>query len=394
MPRRPKVAHVTTSDISLRYLLLDQMQYLADAGYDVHGISATGGDVAAIEAAGFSHSAVSFTRRMTPLTDLRALVELVWVMRREGYDIVHTHTPKAGLLGQLAARIAGVPTVVNTIHGFYFHEGTPEIRRRVLVALERLAALCSDAILMQSAEDVDTAQRLGIGRPETVSFLGNGIDLTRFDPQRITASQRMALRRDLGVPGDAPVVGFLGRLVAEKGVPELLDAMIHVRRRRPGTRLVLIGPVDEAKADAITSQAAAQRGLADSCVFTGMRDDVPELLSVLDVFVLPSHREGFPRSLMEASAMGVACVATDVRGCREAVRPDVNGLLVPVRDAQSLAAAIVRLLADDTLRHRLGRGGRAEAERRFDQRRVFERVLDTYRVLAEPARPRPAVVPG
>ena len=153
----PKVAHVTTVDLSLRYLLLNQLERIRDEGYEVVGISADGPDVATVEAHGIPHFAVPMTRRFTPFADLRALWALTRIMRRERFDVVHTHTPKAGLLGQLAARLSGVPVIVNTLHGFYFHEGTKPLSRRFYVWMERIAAKCSDSILSQNKEDIATA---------------------------------------------------------------------------------------------------------------------------------------------------------------------------------------------------------------------------------------------
>ena len=142
-----------------------------------------------------------------------------------------------------------------------------------------------------------------------------------------------------------------------------------------------MGPVDQEKPDALTPAVAQEYGVAEACVFTGLRQDMPDLYALMDLFVLPSHREGFPRAPMEASAMGVPCVATDIRGCREAVEPGRNGVLVPLGDPTTLARVLLKLLADPAQLRRLGAGGRDLALERFDERRVFERVLDTYRHL-------------
>jgi glycosyltransferase involved in cell wall biosynthesis len=211
-----KIAHVTTVDMSLRYLLLNQLGSLRQAGYDVVGVSASGENVPAIESAGIRHIAVPMTRRLTPLADLVSLWRLYRVMRRERFTIVHTHTPKPGLLGQLAATLAGVPVVVNTIHGFYFHDGMSPLSRRLYVILERLAALCSDVILSQNREDIETALRKNICRPEKMRFLGNGIDLRLFDRARLVEDELALLRRGLNIPSEALVVGFVGRLVRER----------------------------------------------------------------------------------------------------------------------------------------------------------------------------------
>jgi len=358
--RKPRVAHVTTVDLSLRYLLLNQLQRIQSEGYEVFGISADGPDVPVLEAAGIRHFAVPMTRRITPIADLRCLWALVRIMRRERFDVVHTHTPKAGLLGQLAARIAGVPIVANTLHGFYFHDDTKPWLRRFYIWMERVAAKCSDTILSQNRE------------------LGNGIDVARFDRRRLTDSSLEDLRREIGLDADAPVIGFVGRLVEEKGILDLLQAATAVIEAIPNAQLLIIGPYDEEKPDALRPDVAERYGVAANCRFAGMRNDMPELYALMDVLVLPSYREGFPRAPMEASAMGVPSVVTDIRGCREAVDHGENGLLFPVGDADALARSLIELLRDDERRARMGETGRRIAEDRFDEQKVFDRVLSEY----------------
>jgi glycosyltransferase involved in cell wall biosynthesis len=378
-----KIAHITTVDMALRYLLLNQLKSLQAAGYEVVGVSAPGPHVAHLGAAGVRHIAVPMTRSFTPLADLVALWKLYRVMRRERFTIVHTHTPKPGLIGQLAARLAGVPVVVNTLHGFYFHDHMPALWRRFYVATEKIAARCSHGILSQSGEDIETAIREGICRADEIRPLGNGIDVRRFDRRNFTAEQLEAKRREVGLPAGAPVVGFVGRLVAEKGILDLLAAAKIILPRRPETKFLIVGPVDRDKADALTPDIAREYGVAEACVFTGLREDTPELYALMDVFALPSYREGFPRSPMEASAAGVPSVVTNVRGCREAVRQGENGLLVPPAEPQALADAILQLLDQPDAARAMGGAGRRMALERFDEELVFERVKAEYaRLLA------------
>lgn len=388
-----RVAHVTTIDQSLRYLLLNQLRSITDAGYQVTGISAPGPDVPALEAHGIRHIAVPLTRRLTPLADLRALLRLYRVFRHERFTIVHTHTPKPGLLGQLAARMAGTPAVINTIHGFYFHEHMSPAQQRFYITMERIAARCSDLILSQSSEDLDTAVRLSICPPERIQLLGNGIDLRRFDRRRIDPAHLMRLRQTLGVPSGVPVIGFVGRLVAEKGMIELARAVQQVQSRVGPVTLLIVGGVDREKADALTPEDIQAAAGATTCVFAGVRQDMPEMYALMDIFALPSYREGFPRAAMEASAMGAPCVVTDVRGCREAVEHGRNGLLTPLRDVDALADALVRLVRDNDLRAAMGAAGRSMARERFDEQQVFQRVIGAYRrVLREKGIPAPESV--
>jgi glycosyltransferase involved in cell wall biosynthesis len=376
--RKPRVAHVTTVDLSLRYLLLNQLQRIRDEGYEVFGVSADGSDVAEVEARGIPHFAVPMTRRFTPVADLRALWALIQLMRRERFDVVHTHTPKAGLLGQLAARLSGVPVVVNTLHGFYFHEDSKPVPKRFYIWMERIAAKCSDTILSQNREDMATAVAEHIAKPEQIKWLGNGIDLKRFDRRRLTDASLEKLREEIDIESQAPVIGFVGRLVEEKGILDLLEAAKAVIEAIPRAQFLIIGPYDDDKPDALRPEVAEQFGVADSCRFLGMRNDMPELYALMDVLVLPSYREGFPRAPMEASAMGVPTVVTNIRGCREAVDPGENGLLFPVGDVDALAKCMIELLGDDERRAAMAVAGRRIAEDRFDEQKVFDRVLSEY----------------
>jgi glycosyltransferase involved in cell wall biosynthesis len=379
-----KLVHITTVDMSLRLLLFNQLQSLKAADYEVTGISADGPDVPIVEAAGIHHIAVPMTRRFSPLADLLALWRLYWVMRRERFTIVHTHTPKPGLLGQVAAKLAGVPIIVNTIHGFYFHDGMKPFWRNFYIALEKIAARCSDVILSQNGEDMVTAVATHICPPDKIKFLGNGIDICRFNRKQLDENVLAKMRPSLGLSGNEPVVGFVGRLVAEKGILELLQAAAQVLAECPTTKFLIIGPIDQEKEDVITPDIAHTYGIADACIFTGVRRDMPELYALMDVFVLPSHREGFPRSPMEASAMAVPSIVTDIRGCREAVEHGRNGLLVPLGDVNALAAAICELLTNRERACQMGQAGRQMAEERFDERFVFAKVKTEYaRLLQE-----------
>jgi glycosyltransferase involved in cell wall biosynthesis/ribosomal protein S18 acetylase RimI-like enzyme len=380
-PARPlRVAHLTTTDLTLRYLLLGQLRRLAAEGYQVTGISAPGPNGAALEAEGIRFVPWrNATRAWNPVADVKALAELVALLRRERFDLVHTHNPKPGVLGRVAARAARVPLVVNTVHGLY---ATPEDRlrkRAAVLGAEWLAGRCSDLELYQSEEDLRWAARLRLARKGRSHLLGNGTDVGHFDPAQVPPERAAALRRELGIPADAVVVGAVGRLVAEKGYRELFAAARAVRRADPRVRFLAVGAPDLEKADAIGEAELA--AAAEDVVVTGWRDDVRDLLAVMDVFVLASWREGMPRSAIEAAAMGRAMVLTDIRGCREVARHDREALLVPPRDPQALAGAISRLAADPALRDRLGTAARTRALERFSEKLVAERVVGHYRTL-------------
>ena len=391
-----RIAHVTTIDNTLG-LLLSQLVSLRVAGYDVTGISATGAHVLALEAAGIRHISVPMTRRLTPLADLASLWRLYRVIRREGFTIVHTHTPKAGLLGQLAARLAGVPIIVNTVHGYHFHEHMHPIARGFYIVLEKIASRCSDLILSQNSEDIQTAIAEGICQPQKLKLLGNGIDLTLFNPKRVSAVDELRCRQELGIPPDAPVVGFVGRLAARrKGFLDFLVAAKAIAAQRPQVCFLIAGDVDSGKPDAVEPSAVANYGIAHCCILLGSRnyEEMPLFYKLMNVLVLPSLFEGVPRVVMEASAMGTPSVVTDVKGNREAVEHERNGLLVPLGDVRALIAAILRILNEpETARH-MGSEARRIAVERFDERLVFERVKAEYRrLLCEKGLPQSVGLP-
>jgi glycosyltransferase involved in cell wall biosynthesis/ribosomal protein S18 acetylase RimI-like enzyme len=389
--RRPRVAQLTTTDLTLRYLLLGQLRRLRAEGYDVTGISAPGPNAAALEAEGIRFLPWrNATRAWSPAADVAALAELVALLRRERFDLLHTHNPKPGVIGRVAARLAGVPLVVNTVHGLY---ATPEDRlgkRAAVLGLEWLAARCSQLELYQSEEDLRWARRIRLLPPGRGELLGNGTDLERFDPALVGPARVAELRRQLGIPANAVVVGTVGRLVVEKGYRELFAAARAVRRADPRVRFLAVGAPDLEKADAITEAELA--GAAADVTVTGWREDVRDLLAVIDVFALASWREGMPRSAIEAAAMGRPLVLTDIRGCREVARHGREALLVPPRDPDALAAAITRLVGDPALRRRLATAARARARERFGEQQVAERVVGHYRRLLGPR--APATEPG
>lgn len=376
----PLVVHVTTTDISLELLLGSQLEAFAAAGFEVIGVSAPGPFVAALEQRSIRHVPLRHaTRSLAPLEDAQALGELVSVFRRLRPAIVHTHNPKPGLYGRVAARLARVPIVVNTVHGLYAQPEDRLARRAIIYGMERMASLCSHAELVQNPEDVATLARLGVPARK-LTLLGNGIDLSRFDRSTISAADARAARAELGAcaPDDI-VVGMVGRLVREKGYAEIFGAASRLREHVPRLRFAVIG-YDDAKDDALTSDDRARAAEA-GVRFLGGRDDVARLYAGMDIFVLASHREGFPRSAMEAAAMGLPVVATNIRGCRQVVDDGITGLLVPARDEHALASAISALASAPDRRETFGAAGREKATREFDEQRCIAITLETYRRL-------------
>ncbi len=371
-----KIAHLTTVDMSLRYLLLPQLEAAVELGESV-GISAPGDFVPDLEQRGIRHVPLtSSTRGMNLMADLASIGQLWRILRRERPDILHTHNPKPGVYGRIVGRLAGVPIVVNTVHGLY---ATPESsfpKRAVVYTLEWIASRFSDIELIQSPEDYELIREHRIMPRRKLRLLGNGVDLDRFHPDPVT---RAEVRGELGITEGQVAVGIVARLVAEKGVPELLEA---ARRLDDRHVVFVIGPKDLEKSDAIPEEMLA-RAEAEGVRFLGMRKDVDRIYRGLDIFVLPSHREGFPRAAMEAAASGLPVIATDIRGCRQVVEDGVNGLLFPVGDVDALRSAIDSIGSDPELRERMAAASIDRARVNFDERQVVVKVMGAY---AEAAR--------
>lgn len=370
-----RVAHLTTVDMSLRYLVLPQLLDIRDRGGEAIGISSSGPFVAEIEAEGIRHVALpTSTRGMHPLADLRAAFDLWVILRRERLDVLHTHNPKPGLYGRVLGRLAGVPVVANTVHGLYATEDDRTSKRLLVYGLEAVAARFSDVELIQSREDFELLTRSRISPQHKTRLLGNGVDVARFRPEATGPDLRRQVREGLGIAESDVVVGMVGRLVAEKGWMELFAAAAELGS---GYTYLAIGPEDPEKADALP-QAALEAAEENGVLLLGMRTDMVDLYSAMDIFVLPSYREGFPRAAMEAAASGLPVIATDIRGCREVVDDGVNGSLVPVGDADALAAAIEALGENPEQRTSMGAAGRQKAEAEFDELRVVDRVRRGY----------------
>jgi len=379
IPERPaRVALVCALDLSIQALLFNQIKGFEQRGFDVQSVCSNGDRVEALRTQGLRITTIDISRTISPWKDLKSVIRLIRFFKREQIDIVHTHTPKAALLGLLASRLAGVPIRVNTIHGLYYIAFPSGLKRRLFKTIEMWACKLATFVFSQSNEDVELLRRERIVPEHRLAWLGNGIDLERFDPNRFAPDTRRAVREELDIPADAFVVGIVARMVAEKGLEELFQAISQLRETVPNLYLLHIGFIDTVRGEELTPDRADALGIGDICRFVGQRDDVPRIMTAMDVYALPSYREGYPRSVMEANAMGLPAVVTDIRGCREAVVEGENGVLIPARSVTPIVESIERLYNDPGLRAKLSQGALARARDVFDEQRVIRQVTDVY----------------
>ena len=291
-------------------------------------------------------------REVSPVNDLKALLKLTKMMRDGRYHIVHTHSSKAGVLGRVAAKLAGVPVIVHTVHGWSFHEHMSPRQLRLYVTLEKIGDWCGDTAVVVAAKDRDKGLTQGIKNVANYTLIRSGIELERFGHPQIPPAQ---MRQQLGIPADVPVVGSVTRLSAQKAPLDLVAAFAHIQRQQPDTWFVIVGdgPLRQE-----VEQALVVAGIADRVILTGLRRDVPELMVTFDVFVLSSLWEGLPRVLPQAMASGLPIVCTQADGSAEAVVEGENGFLVAKGQPEALAEKVAILLANGELRRRMGENGR------------------------------------
>ena len=314
-------------------------------------------------------------RDVSPLNDLRALGQLTRLMREKRYTIVHTHTSKAGFIGRLAARRAGVPIVVHTPHGNIFDGYFPAWKTKLFIGLEGRAARWTDRIIELTQGGIEASLEQGIGRREQYASIFSGIDLARY---REVNGRRESLRADLGVsPGDFLVAG-VGRLEPVKGFTYFIAAAKLVAATLPQARFVLAGEGSEG--DALRADAAA---LGDRFRFLGLRDDVPEVMAAADVLVVPSINEGMGRVVLEAGGAGTPVVASDVGGIPEVLQDSITGVLVPPESPESIARVLVALAGSPERLERMGIASRAHVIPAFGLERMVEQIEALYEEVLE-----------
>ncbi|MDE0779899.1 MAG: glycosyltransferase family 4 protein [Alphaproteobacteria bacterium] len=369
-----KICQLCTVDFTMYHFLRPLMHAIREEGHEVVGVCADGNLVPMVRSEGFRVETVPLTRTINPIRNIGATQALQKLFRDEQFDLVHTHTPVGSLIGRMAAKMARVPRVAYTAHGFYFHEHMAAPQRAAHISLEWLAGRATHTLFTQSEEDAVTARRLGLCKTGDVLAIGNGSDPAIFNPEDPNGA-RERIRSTIGTPEGRVVILMTGRQVAEKGYRELITAMREVDGElwAVGSRL----ESDHASGiDDVHDTIENDADLRSRVHFLGYRQDVPDLMRAADIFTLPSHREGMPRSIIEAMLSGLPVVATDIRGSREEVLDGKTGLLVPVRDATKLAKALQSLVTSSDLRKRMGEAGLIRARNLYDEQQVIARQLN------------------
>ena len=348
--------------------LRNQLAALVASGWEVHlAVSPDDHFRSLGELEGVRIHKLPMSRPPDPARDIRSLISWIKLVRVVQPDIVVVGTPKAGLLGMIAARIYTVPVRVYHLRGLRA-EGLNGLSRIISLASERLAIKCATDLLCDSETLLTLIEDLGLAPPEKGIVLGSGsccgVDVQRFRPP--TDAERQAARADLGLSERDVAVGFVGRITSDKGIPELLSAFAQVHDEFPDSRLLLTGPVEDEQA----LSSLAEADYSGRVVLRPPVTDVTATYWALDVFCLPSHREGFAISNLEAQASGLPVVTTDATGCSDGIAPGISGLSVPVGDVALLRDSLASLVRDQELRVEMGRQGRIRVVKHFDMKSV------------------------
>jgi glycosyltransferase involved in cell wall biosynthesis len=376
---RIDVVYAVTASISLVHLK-GQLGYLRTLGLHPAALCSPGVEVSeATLAEGIPIFTVEMAREISPFRDLLSLFRIWRTLRTTRPLVCNVGTPKAGLLVGLAAWLNRVPCRIYTLHGLRL-ETTTGLKRFVLHITERIACRCAHRVICVSPSLRRRAIELGIVSAGRARMLAsgscNGVNPSRFAPTPERFQKAAEIRSSLGIQPDQPVLGFAGRFTRDKGIPELMDAFQMLQRRFPNAVLLLVG-CDE-PGDPVSSETRAAMDSNPGVRIVPFTSDIAPYYLAMDVFVLPTHREGFPITVLEAQAAERPVVTTNATGAVDSIVDGVTGLLVPVADSASLASALERLIGNRTLAAELGRNGLKRVLREFTQPRVWEALADEY----------------
>ncbi len=379
MQAKPRLLRITTASISLKLLLRGQLAYFQQQGFEVLTISADGIEVKDLEAEGIPHQVVPMTRKITPIQDLICLWKLIRVIQKFKPEIVHTHTPKAGLLGMMAARICSVPVRLHTVAGLPLMEATG-LKRWVLKIAERITYSCAHQVYPNSKGLLKyIKEQLSIvNRPLSIIGKGstNGIDTTFFSSSPELKQKATAIRMTYQIPDNVVVFSFVGRIVKDKGIIELTDAFNKLSSIME-VRLMLVGPFEQ-ELDPLPSRVMQFINDSKWVIKAGFQQDVRPWLLASDVFVFPSYREGFPNVVMQAACLKVPCIVSDINGCNEIIENNVSGLVVPPKNYHALFDAMVLMAADKKISSEFAEKAQQFVVDNYDQQYVWGELLKEY----------------
>lgn len=379
-----KLIRITTVPQSLRGLLKGQMRFMSENGYEIIGVSSPGEALHDVEKnEGVKTVGIKMTRSITPLQDLKALVQLIQLFRKEKPQIVHTHTPKAGLLGMIAARLTGVPHRLHTVAGMPLTVATGS-KRQLLNQMEKLTYACATKVYPNSfgLEKIILDEKFT--SPTKLKVIGkgssNGIDTSQFDPALVSDETKLNLRRELKIDKNDFVFLFVGRVVKDKGINELVEAFNSLHSKNPNAHLVIVGNF-ERELDPLKPETENLIDTHSNIHAVGYKTNVIDYFAMADVLTFPSYREGFPNVVMQAASMQLNCIVSDINGCNEIIEDGKNGWIVLSRNIEQLQNRMEWCVQNKEQSKKMGLESRVIMQKNYERQFVWNEILKEYQKL-------------
>ncbi|WP_266202555.1 glycosyltransferase family 4 protein [Pontibacter kalidii] len=377
----PKLFRITTVPLSLQKLITGQLPYMRSKGFEPLMISADGPEKESVVVEQeCGHVLVPMTRKVTPLQDLRSLWAFYKLCKNHKPHIIHSHTPKAGIVGMLGGKLAGVPVRLHTVAGLPLMEATG-LKRRVLDAVEKLTYACATKVYPNSTVLKDFILQSGYCGPEKVKVIGNGssngINTAFFSAETLDVAKLGQLRQELNIQTGDFVFLFIGRLVKDKGVRELVAAFKTLQAKYKQAKLLLVGPLEQ-DLDPLPHETLQEIEQNERILSVGFQNDVRPYLALSNALAFPSYREGFPNVPMQAGCFELPSIVTDINGCNEIIVEGENGLIIPPKNEQMLLEAMEQLLTDKALYLHLKSNARRMIVERYDQQHFWELLYQEY----------------
>lgn len=380
---KKKLIRITTVPISLSKLLEGQLHYMSTF-YDVIGVSSDEKTLKQVgEKEGVETFHLEMTRKITPVQDLIAVIKLYRFLKKEQPFIVHTHTPKAGAVGMFAAKLAGVPHRLHTVAGLPLLEATG-VKRKILNGVEKITYACATKVYPNSKglqniiieNNFTTVNKLKI----IANGSSNGINTTYFSQEIVSNSLLKKLRKELNISEEDFVFVFVGRIVKDKGINELISAFSKIANDSDSAKLLLVGPL-ESDLDPLNSETLMTISSNKQIISVGYQDDVRPYFAMSNTLVFPSYREGFPNVVMQACAMELPCIVSDINGCNEIIKNNKNGTIIPVKNREVLYATMKLYLENPNQLLQMKKGIRAEIQEKYERSVVCGALLNEYKNL-------------
>lgn len=379
---KPKLFRVTTVPESLRILLNGQHKFMSENGFDVIGVSTAGNALQEVsQDEKIRVIEIKMSRKITLINDFISMYNLYKVMKKEKPIIVHSHTPKAGIVSMLAAKLSNVPIRLHTVAGLPLMEAKG-IKRKLLNFVEKVTYACATRVYPNSKGLYDF-----IVEEELISSIkmkiiangsSNGIDTSYFDSERISEEQRHELRTKLNIQKTDFVFVFVGRLVGDKGINELIDAFARIKGSN--VKLLLVGGL-ESDLDPLKSETIHEIDNNKNIISVGFQKDVRPYFTISHCLVFPSYREGFPNVVLQAGAMGLPSIVSNINGCNEIIQEGINGSIIPSKDREYLYKVMHKIISDEAWRKQLAGNARDKIVSRYDQQLVWDALLKEYKNL-------------